>query len=133
MSKLSIFLYSISIVVIVIIFCLINYFTAPLLVGKSNNISNGNPGLFPLVFLAPFLIIFMIGTFKVAYMAAKSTLQTRPFKIVMILSLLISGSIYFFTFKEARELRLLIFKHNNSVTEIHEITLLNIYSNSIFF
>ncbi|MEC1180597.1 hypothetical protein P9B03_19220 [Metasolibacillus meyeri] len=133
-SKLSLFFYSLSVVVTIIICYLINYLTEPVLAENSkSNISNGNPGLFPLIFLTPFLLILIVGTFKVTYTFAKRTLQTIQFKIIIVFSLIVSSIIYFFTFKEAQKLRLLIFDNNDSVTKIDEIPLLNIYSNSTFF
>lgn len=50
MSKLSWFYYSTSLIITAIIFSLIHVFTEPIVIGSSNGISNGNPGLFPLVF-----------------------------------------------------------------------------------
>lgn len=134
MSKLLWLFYSLSVIVTVIIFYFINYFTEPILIGNTDNsISNGNPGLFPLVFLSPFLIVSIFGTFKLAYFFAERSINTMQFKIVMIFSFIFSIIVYFLTFKDARELRLVVFDNNDSVTEIAEIPLLNTYSNSIFF
>ncbi|WP_313150206.1 hypothetical protein [Lysinibacillus capsici] len=134
MNKLSLFFYSLNVIVTSIAFYVINFLTEPVLIGSSeNNISNGNPGLFPLVFLMPFLIVSIIGTFKIAYSFAKRTYKTMQYKIIIIFSFLLSSIIYFFTFKEARKFRLLVFENNDSVTKITQIPLLNTYSNNIFF
>ncbi|MEK5233756.1 hypothetical protein MHB42_18840 [Lysinibacillus sp. FSL K6-0232] len=132
MNKLLVVFYFISIIITAIIFALINVLTGPVLLERSS-ISNGNPGLFPLIFLTPFLIISIIGTFKLAIMLARKMFKTVQFYLMMICLLVFSSVIYWLTFKEAQALRLFIFQHNHSVTEIAEIPLLNTYSNAIFF
>jgi len=117
-----------------VLFYVINFLTEPISIGSSNsNISNGNPGLFPLIFLTPFLIVTIIGTFQLAYHLAKRTFKTIQYKIIMIASFLFSSSIYIFTYIEAKEFRLVVFENNDSVNRVAEIPLLNTYSNNIFF
>ena len=133
MTKLSYFFYSLSIMITAVLFYVINFLTEPISIGSSNsNISNGNPGLFPLIFLTPFLIVTIIGTFQLAYHLAKRTFKTIQYKIIMIASFLFSSSIYIFTYIEAKEFRLVVFENNDSVNRVAEIPLLNTYSNNIF-
>ena len=133
MSKLSLFIYIVSVLVTVSIFYLINFLTETVVVGESNNMGNGNPGLFPLIYLTPFLIISIIGTFKLIYVFIERRIRTIQPLLIMLFSLIGSIIIYFLTYREARQMRTLFFNNNDSVTRINEIPLLNSYSNNIFF
>lgn len=133
MSKLSLFIYIVSVLVTIGIFYLINFLTETVTVGESNNMGNGNPGLFPLIYLTPFLIISIIGTFKLIYVFVERRIRTIQPLLIMLFSLIGSIIIYFLTYREARQMRTLFFNNNDSVTRINEIPLLNSYSNNIFF
>jgi hypothetical protein len=133
MSKLSWLYYATSLIITAIIFSLIHVFTEPIVIGSSNGISNGNPGLFPLVFFTPFFIVSIMGTYKLANRLALKTMKTMPFYSMIVLSFLFPSIVYSLTLKKAQELRVFVFEHNQLVTEIAEIPLLNTYSNSIFF
>jgi len=134
MSKLSLFFYVLSLIITAIIFSFVHFLTEPIIIGSSkNSISNGNPGLFPLLFITPFFIVSIIGTFKIAYVAAKRTFKTVSFKIMMLFSFIFPSVMVLLTIKKAKEVRLIIFHHNDSVTDLAEIALLNTFSNHIFF
>ncbi|RTZ57708.1 hypothetical protein EKO25_01975 [Bacillus sp. SAJ1] len=93
---------------------------------------NGNPGLFPWFILFPFFLIFLYGTFK--YLTNFILKKNMKFILIVIFSSsLLSLIIVLFTNIEANKIREKIVEVSPSFTSVKQLSLLNTWSNSIFF
>lgn len=133
MRKIFLFIFAFSTVASIVMFASINHFTEKLHGSLSGGGGNGNPGLFPILFLYPFFFFFLYGMVKIAYNFLYSKFETRLFKYVMLLSFLLVSIISAMTINKANSLRTSIMKINQSFSDSAPIPLLNTFSNNIFF
>jgi len=118
-----------------ILFFLCNYLTEPLVEKNELGVAgggNGNPGLFPWFILFPFFLIFIYGTFK--YLTNFILKINRKLIFIVIYSSsFLSIFIMIFTNNEAGKIREKIIDANPTFTSVKQLSLLNTWSNSIFF
>ncbi len=93
---------------------------------------NGNPGLFPWIFLFPFFVFFVYGTYKYS-MLILTQLGKAEKLMITARSIVLSFIILLNLYNQAPELRKRIVEHSPSYTKESELSLLNFWSNSIFF
>ncbi|MFJ8263539.1 hypothetical protein ACIQ4I_16625 [Rummeliibacillus sp. NPDC094406] len=127
-------IYIISFLMSVLLFYLCNDMTQTLNINSEFGVvgGNGNLGLFPWIFLFPFFGFFVYGTFK--YSMLTLTKLAKAKKIMMlagsgVLSFIIVINVY----NQASELRKKIVEVSPTYTRESELSLLNFWSNSIFF
>ncbi|MGM0846069.1 MAG: hypothetical protein ACQEUT_13920 [Bacillota bacterium] len=126
-------IYFISVLATIIMFILGHILTEPLVTesGMSGG-GNGNPGLFPLMVLLPFFLIFIYGTYWFFNKWIENvTLKTKWG--LTIISCAVFTLIFADTLNKADALRYLIVKQNPSFENVSQVDLINTYSNSIFF
>lgn len=127
-------IYIISFLMSGLLFYLCNDMTQALNINSEFGVvgGNGNPGLYPWILLFPFFGFFVYGTFK--YSMLTLTKLTKA-KIIMFItgSSVISFVIMMNVYTQASELRKKIVEASPSYTEESELSLLNFWSNSIFF
>ncbi|PPA71894.1 hypothetical protein C4B60_00500 [Jeotgalibacillus proteolyticus] len=115
-------------------FILVNVLSEPLVTESGlTSGGNGNPGLFPVVFLYPFLIFFIYGTTVILKNWISYKFITKNLYYLSVVSffgvLISSISVYY----RASKFRYFIVHKNSSFTDVSQISLLNTFSNSIFF
>ncbi|MFD1032608.1 hypothetical protein [Metaplanococcus flavidus] len=132
MNKILIFLYVISTVMVMLGFYAINFLTEPL--GADGYAGgNGNPGLFPVVFVMPFFFYFLYGTVELSMRLAERYREKRILFVSVAISVLTAISIAVYTYLEADAVRTEILLKRDDLKTASEIPLLNPFSNSIFF
>lgn len=133
MNKLFLFLYCISTFATIGLFYFINLLTEPfnpesILQGGGN----GNPGLFPIIFLFPFLLYFIYGTTKIVYQFLLKN-NIKLLYTITIGSFIGVVSILYLTLAEAYDFKKYISNSHPSYALDSQIPLLNTYSNNLFF
>ncbi|WP_422124464.1 hypothetical protein DHX103_06505 [Planococcus sp. X10-3] len=132
MNKILLVLYVVSTGMVMLGFYAINFFTEP--VGEDGaGGGNGNPGLFPVVFIMPFFFYFLYGTVEISMRLAESYRKKRTLFVSLVLSVLATISIAIYTFLKAEALRTDILQKRDDLETASEFPLLNTFSNSIFF
>ncbi|HWI46741.1 MAG TPA: hypothetical protein VNU45_00785 [Rummeliibacillus sp.] len=127
-------IYFISFLMSGLLFYLCNDMTQTLNINSEFGVvgGNGNPGLFPWIFLFPFFGFFVYGTFKYSMFTLTKLAKAKKIMIIAgasVLSFIILINVY----NQASELRKKIVEVSPSYTKESELSLLNFWSNSIFF
>lgn len=122
-------LYILCAAISISIFVLTNITTEPLNTGGGN----GNPGLLFILILYPFLLSFVYWTVLLLYKWMKIHLNTNNITILTIFSSLLALFILFSTIIKAINFREEIVRVSPSYNNVNEVSLLNTFSNSIFF
>ena len=126
--------YIISFLMSCLLFYLCNYMTQTLNSNSQFGVisGNGNPGLFPWIFLFPFFVFFVYGTYKYSILILTQLAKAKKLMIIassIVLSFIILLNLY----NQASALRKRIVELSPSYTKESELSLLNFWSNSIFF
>lgn len=132
MNRLLGFMYLGSVLIVMLGFYGMNFFTETIVDGGTGG-GNGNPALFILVFLMPFLFYFLYGTIELSMWLVKTFKEKSPLRISLMLSGGIAFSIIVYTFFKAQALRYEITEKLENFDEISQIGLLNTFSNAVFF
>ena len=132
MNKILLLLYVISTGVVMLGFYTINFFTETLGEDGSGG-GNGNPGLFPVVFVMPFFFYFLYGTAELSMRLAEKYTKRSTLFVSLAISVTAAISIVIYTFWKAEALRAEIFEKKDYLESASELPLLNTFSNSIFF
>lgn len=132
MKSIYLVLYIFSTVATILMFVLVNRLTEPLISGGSGG-GNGNPGLFPIIFLFPFGLVFIYGTYSLLKKWISNNFSTIAIKGATIASFIGVCLILWRVLGQALKLRYAIVEKNPSFDQVSDISLLNTYSNSIFF
>ncbi|WP_397537143.1 hypothetical protein [Rummeliibacillus pycnus] len=127
-------IYIISFLMSCLLFYLCNDMTQTLNINSEFGVvgGNGNPGLIPWIFLFPFFGFFVYGTFKYSTLTLTKLAKAKKIMIITgssVLSFIILVNVY----NQASELRKRIVEVSPSYTKESELSLLNFWSNSIFF
>lgn len=130
MKYFYIFLYIVSAVISISIFLLTNITTERL---NGSGGGNGNPGLMFILFLYPFLLIFIFWTVLLLRKWMIQQLNTKKLSIITLFSFVLALLILILTFYEAITFREEIVRVSPSFDDINQVSLLNTFSNSIFF
>ncbi|AQQ51848.1 hypothetical protein [Planococcus lenghuensis] len=134
MKKLFFFGYLISAGLTVLLFYSINGLTEPL--GSADGTwggGNGNPGIFPLVFLWPFLCLFLYGTTAYSMRLMKRAWPAAKIRVSAAVFALLAIGIAVYQVAAAQAVRKELIRLHPSFNEDHLPSLLNTYTNSIFF
>lgn len=128
------YVYIICTVLSMYLFYLCNNFTEQLVIKDdlAGGGGNGNPGLFPWLFLLPFFLGFLLGTF-IYLLKWIRRLKKKSIYYILFSSLVLSSIIVIITYKNANNLRERIIEVHPSFTNAKQIDLLNTFSNDIFF
>ena len=127
-------IYIISFLMSGLLFYLCNNMTQTLHINSEFDVvgGNGNPGLFPWLLLFPFFGFFVYGTFKYSMLTLTKLAKAKIIMIITgssMLSFVIMMNVYY----QASELRKKIVEVSPSYTKESELSLLNFWSNAIFF
>jgi len=135
MKKMYLFLYSVSLIGTIVFFYYTNLFTEAVNIedGIAGGGGNGNPGLFLIVFLWPFIMVFTMLTIDLIYCWLATRLNQNLLFCLLIISMISIMIIGFTTVQQANELREIIVEFNPSFDDVTQMSLLNTFSNSIFF
>ena len=132
MNKILLFLYVVSTGMVMLGFYAINFLTETIGENGSGG-GNGNPGLFPVVFVMPFFFYFLYGTIELSMRLAESYKKNSTLYLSLAISVLTVISIAAYTFLKAEALRTEIFEKKDYLESASQFPLLNTFSNSIFF
>lgn len=94
---------------------------------------NGNPGLFFILMLYPFLLIFVYWTVLLLYKWMNIHLNTNKITILTTFSSVLTLFILISTINKAINFREEIVRASPTFNNINEVSLFNTFSNSIFF
>jgi hypothetical protein len=127
-------IYIISTFLTIFLFMLINILTESLETKKMLGVTlgNGNPNLFPILFLPPFLLLFLYGTIRYSYRFIFSKFGRNTIIYTIGISLIISGFIIYLAIKEAINIRSMLIEQYPNLSDSN-VALLNSYTNSAFF
>ncbi|AQU80846.1 hypothetical protein [Planococcus faecalis] len=132
MRKLLFFLYIVSLLAVLIGFYGMNVFTESIEEDGTGG-GNGNPALFILVFLMPFLFYFLYGTTELSMRFVERYKKRRTLVISLVFSVVATISIGVYTFLKAQALRNEIIQRLENFDDVSQISLWNAFSNSVFF
>lgn len=132
MNKILLFLYFVSVLVVMLGFYGMNFFTETIGEDGSGG-GNGNPALFLLVFLMPFFFYFLYGTTELSMRLVERYKKRSTLHISLIISVLAVLSIAVYTFLEAKALRREVFLNKDDLVSISQLPLWSTFSNAIFF
>ncbi|PSL40962.1 hypothetical protein B0H99_10394 [Planomicrobium soli] len=130
MKKFFLFLYLCSFLLTGSVFILSNAMTSE--VTPDSISGNGNPFLFPLMILHPFILFFLYGTteYSMRYLLKWSS---KVIRICAFLAFCLVSLIFVVTFNAVKSMQAKIIKINDSIDGPNQIGYLNIYTNSLFF
>ncbi|MFC3210688.1 hypothetical protein [Planomicrobium okeanokoites] len=132
MNKLLFFFYVLAVLVTILVFYVMNYFTAPITPSEGGG-GGGNPPIIILVFTLPFIMFFVYGTIELFMRFTLKRLSKKVTIISIILSLLLAGAIVVLTIIKADALRNRIVDVKENFNDPSVFPLLNTFSNDIFF
>lgn len=134
MKKSFLALYIVCTLASIAMFILCNILTEPLQTeSELGGGGNGNPGLFPIIFFLPFFLFFLYGTTEILMRWIHKKYSLRIIILFTLLSMFGVVTIASLTLIEANEFRSFIVEVNPSFEDESQVTLLNTFSNSIFF
>lgn len=130
MNRILLFLYFVSVLVVMLGFYGMNLFTSVL---EGDDTGGSNPAMIIPVFILPFFFYFLYGSAEL-FMRLAERYKNRNMLIgSLVLSAAVAISIGAYTFVKARALRDEIVQKLDHIENASQIPLLNLYSNSIFF
>ena len=132
MRKLLLFMYIVSLLIVIIGFYGMNFFTETIVKG-ANGGGNGNPALFIPVFLMPFFFYFVYGTTELSMQLIEKYKKSSTLILSIILSVIAIMGIVIYTVEKSRKIREMIVQKQSNFESISQISLLNTFSNDIFF
>lgn len=132
MNKILLFLYVVSTVMVMLGFYAINFLTETVKEDGSGG-GNGNPGLFPIIFVMPFFFYFLYGTVELSMRLAVTFRNRRTLFVSMAISVVAAISIAIYTYLKAEAVRTEILQKRADLETASDFSLLNTFSNSIFF
>lgn len=130
MKKFFLFLYLCSFLLTGLVFILSNAMTSE--VTADSRSGNGNPFLFPLMFLHPFILFFLYGTTEYS-MRFLLKWSVKRIQLCAFLAFSLVSLISVLTFNAVMTMQAKIITINNSIDGPDQIGYLNIYTNSLFF
>lgn len=130
MNRILLFLYFVSVLVVVLGFYWMNLFTA---VPELDDTGGSNPAMIIPVFILPFFFYFLYGTAELSMRLAEQCKNRRMLIGSLVLSAAAAISIGAYTLIRAQTLRNEIVQQLDHIENAAQISLLNLYSNSIFF
>lgn len=132
MNKLLFFFYVISVLVTILVFYAMNYFTTPVTPSEGGG-GGGNPPTIIFVFTLPFIILFLYGTIELFMRLTQERLSNKVIIISSVFSLLVTGTIAISTVRKADALRNRIVDVKENFNDPSHFSLLNTFSNDMFF
>ncbi|ANU28563.1 hypothetical protein [Planococcus versutus] len=132
MRKLLLFLYVISLVVVLIGFYGMNFFTETVVEDGTGG-GNGNPALFIPVFLMPFFFYFLYGTTELSMRLAEKIKTNKTLVTSLIFSVIAAAIIIIYTENKAQDLRKTIVQKQVNFETVSQVPLWSTFSNAIFF
>lgn len=130
MKKLTFFMYMLSFFITALFFVFMNAATQE--VSASSRSGNGNPFLFPLVFIHPFILFFLYGTIDYSGKWVMKG-QKKRIKLGAFLAIGTAALIFIFTILRIGKKREEIARINDTFTDASQVSALNIYTNDLFF
>lgn len=111
-------------------FALTNYSTIP---PDAYAGGNGNLGIIPVVFGMPFILFFMVLTIIYGYQWMVLKLDVKKLTIISIVSLLCIAIISIITWIKTKQMVALLKEVHPIYSEVDDVPILSINSNSVFF
>jgi hypothetical protein len=133
MRIILLFLYFVSMAVVIMAFYTVNYLSATLNPTSEIGMRNGsNTVLIVPVFAMPFFLYFTYGTIEFSMRLVRKIADRKTIGISMVTSLAAIGAIGFYTYRKALALHDFL-AGKLEPDQVKSLGLWNMYSNSIFF